>query len=147
MDIVRISESNYGSYDNMIYWRVNGTERKPEDLCLVSKEIQAELKNDNVYIYSAILDGKMVGWITLVYIPKVGKFNGRGHIYVDELWVQPSYRGRGISKGLMRKADDLRDRLGATGIRLYVSIDNTAAKACYESCGLEYSGKAYFMEK
>ena len=25
----------------------------------------------------------------MFYMAKVGKYNGHGHIYVDELWVEP----------------------------------------------------------
>ncbi len=105
MKTVRINKDNYHLFDNMIYWRINDQERSVDDVARISKDIENELINPNLYIYSVVLNDKMVGWISLIYMPKVGKFNGRGHIYVDELWVQPSYRGRSLGMDLMNKAD------------------------------------------
>lgn len=80
-------------------------------------------------------------------MPKVGKWKGHGHIYVDELWVEPNFRGQGLAKALMKKADELKMELEATGIRLYVNVNKTAAKKLYERCGYLEEGQAYYMEK
>lgn len=103
--------------------------------------------NCNLHIYALDVKNKFVGWISLVYIPKVRKFNGHGHIYIDELWIEPSYRNNGLAKALMRKADEIAEELCATGIRLYVSEDNSNAWNLYKRCGYKESGKAFFMEK
>ena len=47
----------------------------------------------------------------------------------------------------MKKADDLKKELEATGIRLYVNVNNPTAKKLYEHCGYLEVGQAYFMEK
>ena len=78
---------------------------------------------------------------------KVGRFNGYGHIYVDELWVEPTFRGRGIAKCLMKKADELLTKSNSAGIRLYVNQNNKSAKDLYERCGFSYTCKSLFMEK
>jgi ribosomal protein S18 acetylase RimI-like enzyme len=80
-------------------------------------------------------------------MPKIGKWNGRGHVYVDELWIAPPFRGKGLAKALMKKADNLKRDLDAAGLRLYVNINNPTAKKLYESCGYQEDGQAYFMEK
>ena len=80
-------------------------------------------------------------------MPKIGKWKGHGHVYVDELWVAPTFREQGLARALMEKADDLKAELEATGIRLYVNVNNLAAKKLYESCGYHEVGQAYFMEK
>lgn len=147
MELVRVSKDNYQMFDNMVYFRMTGEERVCHDDYHVSVAIANELENDNLYLYAIVMDNKMVGWISLIYMPKVGRFNGKEHVYVDELWVNPTYRGKGLSKLLMSKADELKSSLNAIGIRLYVSHDNETAKGLYESCGFNYSGKAFFMEK
>ena len=83
----------------------------------------------------------------MVYIPKVGRWKGNGHVYVDELWVEPSFREQGVAKALMKKADELKTELDATGIRLYVNVNNPIAQRLYGSCGYREDGQAYFMEK
>ena len=145
--IERICESNYCAFDDMIYWRENGFERQrvPQP---VPECMRSELANPNLYVYAAKAENRYVGWISLIYIPKIGsRWNGRGHVCVDELWVAPPFRGRGIAKALMQKADALKADMNATGIRLYVNVNNPAAQKLYERCGYIEDGKACFMEK
>lgn len=144
--IVKIESDNYGLFDNMIYWRTNGNER-PQLNEAVSQSIINELLNPNLFIYAVEVENRYVGWISLIYIPKVGKFKGHGHIYIDELWIEPSYRRNGFADELMKKAVELKQEKHATGIRLYVSIDNIGAKKLYEKCDFTVSGTAYLMEK
>ena len=145
-EIERINEEHYPGFDDMVFWRENGYEREPSQM-IVPEQIRKELSNPNLYIYAASADKRYVGWISLVYIPKVGRWKGSGHVYVDELWVAPDYRRQSLGKELMKKADDLVTELGAAGIRLYVNVDNPGAQALYEFCGYQENGKACLMEK
>ena len=145
--IERIGEHNYCAFDDMVYRRGNGAEREP---CAspLSERMRNELANPNLYVYAAKVENRFVGWISLVYIPKIGsRWNGHGHVYVDELWIEPHYRGRGYAKALMQKADELKNELDATGIRLYVNVNNPTAHSLYERCGYQQDGQACFMEK
>ena len=145
-EIRKITENNYNKFDDMVFWRDNGYERE-ESYAEISEQIKKQLSNPDFYVYAVELENRFVGWISLTYIPKVGKWNGYGHIYVDELWVHPDYRGRGFAKALMKKADELKIKMNATGIRLYVNVNNPTAQKLYERCGYIEDGKAYFMEK
>jgi len=144
--IERITESNYPLFEDMVFWRENGYEREPLQVP-VSGRIKRELINTNLYVYAVMVEARYVGWISLIYMPKVGKWNGQGHIYVDELWVEPGFRGRGLARALMKKADELKEELEAAGIRLYVNVNNPVAGRLYGSCGYKEDGQAYFMEK
>ena len=145
--IERIDEGNYSLFDDMVFWRMNGFEREPV-YAPVTDQMKRQLANPNLYVYAVKVTNRYVGWISLVYIPKIGsRWNGCGHVYVDELWVEPNFRGRGYAKALMQKADELKEELEATGIRLYVNINNPAAQKLYENCGYREDGQAYFMEK
>lgn len=66
---------------------------------------------------------------------------------MDELWVQPEYRRRGIARALPAKAEEKCGQLEATGLRLYVNTENPEARALCESCGYRQYGMACFMEK
>lgn len=144
--IEKIDENNHSLFDDMVFWRENGYEREPSQES-VSEQIKKELLNPDLYVYAVKVDGRYVGWISCVYIAKVGKWKGHGHIYVDELWVEPSFRGNGFAKALLKKADELKDKLEATGIRLYVNVNNPVAQNLYETCGYIEDGRAIFMEK
>ena len=144
--IERIHAENYPQFEDMTFRREHGYDRVPGEYP-VPETVRAELENPNLYLYSAKVDTTYVGWISLVYIPKVGRWKGHGHVYVDELWVDPNFRRQGIGKILMQKADALMEEMGAIGIRLYVNQNNPGARSLYEQCGFRESGEAHFMEK
>jgi len=144
--IVRIREDNYPLFDDMLFWREHDCEHKTGQ-GTITDAVRAELKNPNLFLYAAEVDSRYVGWISLVYIPKVSKWRGHGHIYVDELWVAPAYRRRGIARMLMQKADETRLQQNAVGIRLYVNTENPGARKLYDDCGFIPDGQACFMEK
>lgn len=144
--IEKIDASNHSLFDDMVFWRENGYEREPSQEP-VPEQIKKELLNPDLFVYAVKVDGRYVGWISCVYIAKVGKWKGHGHIYVDELWVEPSFRGNGFAKALLKKADELKDKFEATGIRLYVNVNNPVAQNLYETCGYIEDGRAIFMEK
>lgn len=143
MKIVRVTKENYKQFSKMVYYRGCKKEGYSDNL----ETVINELENSNLYVYALDLDGLFVGWISCVYIPKISKWNGHGHIYVDELYVEDAYRGLGYAKALMNKADELCRLLNAHGVRLYVNIENDIAKHLYETCGYKMDGTAYFMEK
>lgn len=144
--VVRIDAENYSLFDDMIYWRMNGSERLPLKEA-ISQSILNELSNPNLFIYAVEVENRYVGWIALGYMPKVGKYNGFGHVYIDELWIHPSYRRNGFAYELIKKADVLKKEKCAAGIRLYVNSDNISAKNLYKKCGFSILSSACFMEK
>ncbi len=144
--IEQINEANYSRFEDMVYWRENGVERKQCNSA-VPEAVKSELSNGDFYVYAVEVENRFVGWIALTYIPKIGRWGGHGHIFVDELWIQPDYRGKGLAKALMKKADELKKEYNATGIRLYVNVNNPVAKGLYENCGYIEDGQAYFIEK
>ena len=144
--IERVNETNYCRFEDMVFRREKGYDRAPSDTP-ISGNIKKELADPNLYVYAVEAENRYVGWISLIYIPKIGKWNGNGHVYVDELWVNPEYRGKGLGKALMKKADELKTELNATGIRLYVRVDNSSAINLYKHCGFSEDGQTFFMEK
>jgi ribosomal protein S18 acetylase RimI-like enzyme len=55
--------------------------------------------------------------------------------YLQELYVAPPRRGRGIGRALLQAAIDLSRERGADGIDLHTGETDTAARALYESIG------------
>lgn len=62
-------------------------------------------------------------------------WTGQPDCYLEELYVAPGLRGRGIGRKLLRKAMDVARAEGATHIELGTSEDDRAARALYESEG------------
>lgn len=145
--IKRVTPENYHLYEDMIYWRINGNERSDEEKIESSRFDYAdrvnELDTPGFYAYGAEMGSRFVGWIHLIYMPKLGKWKS-GMIYVDELWVTPELRRRGVASLLMKEAENLKEELGACKIRLYTS--NPAAQKLYEKSGMNASDYCVFME-
>jgi ribosomal protein S18 acetylase RimI-like enzyme len=73
--------------------------------------------------------------------------------YLEELYVVPDKRGRGIGRALMEAAMDLARAEGAAHMDLGTGDDDTAARALYEKLGFDnHEGKPggavqYFYER
>ena len=55
--------------------------------------------------------------------------------YLEELYVAPAKRGRGLGRALLEAAMETARQQGARGMELGTSEDDTAARALYESAG------------
>ena len=55
--------------------------------------------------------------------------------YLEELYVAPEQRGKGIGRALLEQAMEVAREAGATRMELGTSETDTAARALYESCG------------
>lgn len=109
--------------------------------------IYKTLEDKNLYLFVAQVGDKFIGWISVVYIPKVDRTNGRGHLFIDELWVRSDCRRNGIAHALMEKADIISKELNSLELRLYVSVDNADAILLYKKRGYGNQHESFFMEK
>ena len=55
--------------------------------------------------------------------------------HLEELYVAPERRGHGIGRALLEAAMETARETGATRMDLGTSVDDTAARGLYESCG------------
>ena len=62
-------------------------------------------------------------------------WTGQPEAHLQELYVAPARRGRGIGRALLEATLDAAREAGATWIDLGTSVADTAARALYESCG------------
>jgi ribosomal protein S18 acetylase RimI-like enzyme len=148
--IERINRTNYHLFEDMVYWRMTGAElTRPEKDTNGKKDFTEKFKDlefPGFYSYGALYEGRFIGWISMMYTPKIGSRWSKGMIYVDELWVAPEYRNRGIAKQLMEKAYECQKNTGAVELRLYVGTENTIAQKVYKSCGFQENGNAIYYE-
>lgn len=148
-NLLKVNKDNYHLFDDMVYWRIRGKERtiNEKEENRKNQIVPDELSNTNFYVFAIERNNKFVAWISLIYLPKVGKTDYNGYIFVDELWVEESHRRLGFAKLLMEKADELCLTMNTVGIRLGVNINNPSALNLYETCGYHSTGQAYTMEK
>ncbi len=135
--IEAVTPENYYMYDDMVFWRLNERERTQADKAISEKKSYTKaieaLRHNGFYVYAAQYQSRFVGWIHLIYMPKIGRWQS-GVLYVDELWVTPEFRRHGVAKMLCEKANELKVKLKADRIRLYT--DNPIAQRVYEKSGL-----------
>ena len=149
--IEKITRENYHMFDDMVSWRINGveltTDEKEARKSNEFNELYKELEHPGFYSYGALYDERFVGWISLMYTPKIGRGRwNKGVIYVDELWTAPEFRRKGIARQLIKKAFDCQEETGAVEVRLYVGEDNVIAQELYKKCGMQMMWKAIFMK-
>jgi len=134
----------------MVFFRLNTRDRTPQEQAEPRdfSAVYKALEDKNLYVYAAQVNNRFVGWISAAYIPKVGKHNGRGHLFIDELWTSPAFRRHGIAQALMAQVEQIARDRNAAGLRLYVSGDNPDALALYAKCGYrDRRNGTHFMEK
>ncbi|WP_034327772.1 GNAT family N-acetyltransferase [Alkaliphilus transvaalensis] len=145
--IEKVSKENYHMFDDMVAWRISGVERSVEEKKLnkqtVFSDAYIQLGQQGFYAFAAKVEGRYVGWITMILTPKIGKWH-RGIVYVDEVWTAPVYRRKGVAFALMQKAFDVANETNAVKVRLYT--DNIPAQRLYEKCGFKVTNHAVFME-
>ena len=149
-NIVKINKDNYPMFDDMIFYRKHGREKNDDELEEEHdfSSYHAALEIQTFYVFAAQLEAKFVGYIFINYLPKVGTNNGRGWLYIDDLWVNPNFRRMGIANALMERADVLSKEMNTMGLRLYVNTDNPDGISLYKKCGYEQKfGTAMFMQK
>lgn len=80
-------------------------------------------------------DGRLVG--LAIYYTSFSTWTGRGGLYLEDLFVKPEARGRGIGKALLRHLAREAARLGCARLEWSVLDWNQPAIAFYQSLGAE----------
>lgn len=142
--IVSVNKDNYALFDDMVFRRVHNRERTPEEKKQPRDfaENHKMLADKNLHVYAAEAGGRFVGWVSAVFIPKVGhpKYGGKGFLDIDELWTDPACRQHGIAQALMTAAEQAARAMDVAGLRLYVGGDNAPAYRLYTRCGYKDRG-------
>jgi ribosomal protein S18 acetylase RimI-like enzyme len=74
-----------------------------------------------------------------LFFPSFSTWKGRPGVYVQDLYVEPASRGRGVGELLIRAVAMLTRAEGAVYMRLSVDAGNTSAQAFYDRLGMEWS--------
>lgn len=91
------------------------------------------IEKDDPYMFIAILDGKICGFITYVKA-EADYFDTNIQKYgeVQELYVDPAFRSRGIGRALLTKTETELKKDGYTWVKLQCSTFNPQALKFYE---------------
>jgi ribosomal protein S18 acetylase RimI-like enzyme len=84
-------------------------------------------------VFFAWLDDKLIGQIRL-------RRYWNGYAYIDDLAVEPEYRGEGIGRALMARAVEWAREKGFPGLMLETQDNNVPACRLYTRCGFQLRG-------
>jgi GNAT superfamily N-acetyltransferase len=110
-------------------------EKAPEAMVATVDQIRDSLFNEHpvAFCHVAEVDGKIVG-IALWFL-NYSTWLGKPGIYLEDLFVQPEYRGHGIGKGFMKTLARLCTERGYERFQWWVLDWNTPSIEFYKSQG------------
>ena len=110
-------------------------EKAPEQMVATVDQINGSLFKDNpvAFCHVAEVDGQIVG-IALWFL-NYSTWLGKPGIYLEDLYVQPEYRGHGIGKGFMKTLAQLCTERGYERFQWWVLDWNKPSIEFYKSLG------------
>ena len=90
-------------------------------------------------VLEILADGTPVGYAVLALGFSL-EFGGRS-AFLDELYVEPAWRGRGIGTVALRLLQEASRELGARSLALEVGLDNAGAERLYRREGFTSNGR------
>lgn len=105
-------------------------EKTPEKMLNSVECMRAEKEFFNCFV--AVINGKIIGYVSwfFAYYTWSGKA-----VYMDDLYVQPAFRGNGIGKQLLNKVLTLAQETGCHKMHWQVSSWNKPAIDFYKKLG------------
>jgi GNAT superfamily N-acetyltransferase len=110
-------------------------EREPDAVQATPDALRTHLfgENPRVFAHVAEQDGRIVGMA--VWFLNFSTWTGRHGIYLEDLFVDPSVRGGGVGRGLVRALAAEAAARGCARMEWVVLDWNTSAKDFYRSLG------------
>ncbi len=110
------------------------------------EELAAILEDDDRAVYVFEEDGKILGHLFTVLIDDTGDnvLTDKRTLYIDDICVDESNRGRHIATSLYEKALDIARAKGCYNVTLNVWAGNDGAFEFYKKCGMKI--QKYGME-
>lgn len=107
---------------------------KPSDIATARAFLQERLGNDESVIFLARgADGSALGFTQLY--PCFSSVSARRLWILNDLFVSPDARRRGVAKALLQRAHEHGTETGVVRLVLQTAHDNARAQALYESLG------------
>jgi ribosomal protein S18 acetylase RimI-like enzyme len=89
--------------------------------------------------------GELAGYVVAAFGFSL-EYQGRD-AFVDELYVQPAHRGRGLARAALAHLERECAALGIRALHLEVETGNTRAQALYQSRGFQSKGRRMLSKR
>ena len=132
---------------DIIYELINGLakyEKRPEDMTGTKEELLYWLFEKNIATtLLAEYNGKTVGYA--IYYPIFGSFSAKGKAHLEDMFLLPEYRGKGLGKNFLKQIVTHVFNDGYFAMEWSALDWNEPAIKFYENVGAEQdSGRVYF---
>jgi GNAT superfamily N-acetyltransferase len=107
--------------------------KSPSDLEAARKFLQARFQKGDSIIFVVSSDGRIVGFTQLY--PSFSSVSMKRVWILNDLFVEPAYRRKGVAKLLLSAAENFARETEAIRIILTTQICNITAQSLYESLG------------
>jgi ribosomal protein S18 acetylase RimI-like enzyme len=119
--------------------------RQPSDPALARAFIEERLRRDESVVFLARDGGNREALGFTQLYPMFSSVSARRIWVLNDLFVAPTARKRGVARALMNRARDFATEAGALRLILETAEDNRAAQALYESLGyVRESGERHY---
>lgn len=113
------------------YHRTEGVDR---DAKACDGAVRALIERDDLgRVFRIVLDGQAVGYVAICFGFSI-EFGGRD-AFIDELYIEPGHRGRGIGGIALQRLAREAAGLGVRALHLEVARDNDRARRLYAAAG------------
>jgi GNAT superfamily N-acetyltransferase len=116
-------------------------EARAEMAALLAHRLATE--GHTIEVAEDLSSGERLGLLWHARDPREG---GREILWLYDIFVEESHRGRGVGRALMRVLEERARETGIGRIELNVFGDNAAARRLYESLGYRESARQLFKE-
>ena len=103
------------------------------DVAAARAFLDERLRREESVIFLAVEDGQALG-LTQLY-PSFSSVSLKRLWVLNDLFVGPKVRRGGVGRRLLERAREWAIETGAKGLVLATAVDNSKARALYESCG------------
>lgn len=132
---IRLAEPSDVSEIHRLIYELAVYEKAPDEMVATLEQIESSLFTDRpvAHCHVAEVDGKIVG-IALWFL-NYSTWLGKPGIYLEDLYVQPEFRGHGIGKGFMKTLAQLCIERGYERFQWWVLDWNEPSIEFYKSLG------------
>jgi len=108
---------------------------RPGGLAIYGKFLKKQMSSKKARVFVAEADGKVIGhlMVSVKKLPPVYTIDKEA--YVDELFVKPAFRGKGVGAALLREAQKWAKNRGLRELSLTANVKNARAQEVYHEFG------------
>jgi GNAT superfamily N-acetyltransferase len=107
--------------------------KQPSDLEAATAFLAERLSKSESIVFLAEEGSHFVGFAQLY--PSWSSVSMKRAWILNDLFVAPAFRGKGVGKALLAGSVQFGKETGAVGLTLKTAVDNKTAQRLYDSCG------------